>query len=184
MGVKVQYATQIYLLTSPSWFILMSVSILPLTEPNPPYSGGGEREGVNNQTPGLYTSHMISRFATDLLCRCHTDWRPPARRHLAASHWQSLSGSAHLSSCRNRNVTGTRIHTHHDRLWYQALAVLAAVHCIQLMCKGLRRLHIMITLVTRQIHTSHTENGISLFNAPATLIKYHLVFFSFHTLSY
>lgn len=32
-------AIQLHLLTSPSWFILMSISILPLTEPNPPYSG-------------------------------------------------------------------------------------------------------------------------------------------------
>ena len=30
-----------YLFTSPSWLILMSVSILPPTEPNPPYSMGG-----------------------------------------------------------------------------------------------------------------------------------------------
>lgn len=28
-----------YLLTSPSWLILISISIFPLTEPNPPNSG-------------------------------------------------------------------------------------------------------------------------------------------------
>lgn len=58
-----EYATQLYLLTSPSWFILMSVSILPLTEPNPPYSRRRKR-AIKPPRLGLYQSHDLEQTSS------------------------------------------------------------------------------------------------------------------------
>lgn len=89
------------LLTSPSWLILMSTSIFPLTEPNPPYS-----TDINSPILNIPIT-LIHIMMADLPGHCRSEWHRPEHRHWASSHWLSPDGSAHLSSCRETTVAST-----------------------------------------------------------------------------